>query len=284
MRVLLVACLLASACAVGALSNDVDHVSLLQTRSDSVALNDDQEYVQDQSYTTADDDLIDEDDDMDDVGTDDENENIETDSDEDDEDEYDEDNVAEMDDAKSTCRKKCGKKYRKWNKKGMWEKKGFGKTCKSAKCVGCSFCKEKPPTPRPTRPCRQSCHNTYNKFANKGKAETGKNTICKKYACSGCPMCTNTEAPTPTPTPAPTPEACKATFTGQDLAGADVTSVRIQGTSDAQLDAACCDACEGNSQCTFWVRSSGNTGPATCWLKKYPGRYFPNAGRRGGMK
>lgn len=77
-------------------------------------------------------------------------------------------------------------------------------------------------------------------------------------------------------------EHCTATFA--QMVGTDVATGRIDGSSDAALDAECCALCFANAECSFWVRVSGNEGPKTCWLKTNAGAQSAQMDRRGGWK
>jgi hypothetical protein len=79
-------------------------------------------------------------------------------------------------------------------------------------------------------------------------------------------------------------ESCQASFVDQDIAGADVAQQTVDGGSDPVLDAACCNLCSSNRDCTFWVRESGSSGSKMCWLKKEPGSFGRSLGRRGALK
>lgn len=111
MRLLVVACILSSACAASVQTRDADHIALLQTRSDSVALDDD--VVNDDADKVDDDEMKDQ----------------------------------KMASEDAGCSLKCTKRYNKFTKKGKWAKKGFKKVCvKTTVCGECSFCQEEPST------------------------------------------------------------------------------------------------------------------------------------------
>jgi len=76
------------------------------------------------------------------------------------------------------------------------------------------------------------------------------------------------------------PPACTATFSEMD--GINVATVRVDGTSDSDLDSACCEQCSARGLCAFWVRESGSSGQKRCWLKRDAGRQTDRSDRRGG--
>jgi len=83
--------------------------------------------------------------------------------------------------------------------------------------------------------------------------------------------------------------ACPATFIGEELAGTDITSLEVTGSSASELDTACCNACGGHNDCEFWMREDESEHPAdgsiTCWLKKSPyGVPVANPYRRGARR
>jgi len=58
---------------------------------------------------------------------------------------------------------------------------------------------------------------------------------------------------------------CGADVIG-DMPGVDVQQVVVSGSTVAEVDAACCNACNANVDCEFWVRETG-TSNVQCWLK-----------------
>ena len=56
-----------------------------------------------------------------------------------------------------------------------------------------------------------------------------------------------------------------------ELAGDVLRSVRIYGGTDDDLDRQCCNECNLDTACTFWVREAGSKAYKSCWLKTNPG-------------
>merc|ERR1712203_7422 len=77
---------------------------------------------------------------------------------------------------------------------------------------------------------------------------------------------------------------CSPHFLDQDLTGVDVAVTTVIGNSAGELDSLCCMKCDANADCEFWVREEGLYGSKQCWLKKEPGNFVRDGGRRGAFK
>ncbi|CAE7231529.1 unnamed protein product [Symbiodinium sp. CCMP2456] len=60
---------------------------------------------------------------------------------------------------------------------------------------------------------------------------------------------------------------CVARYEGT-VSGTDVRKTIVTGRNDIELDGACCQLCNANPQCEYWVRDLGSSGTRYCWLKR----------------
>lgn len=73
----------------------------------------------------------------------------------------------------------------------------------------------------------------------------------------------------------------------EDLEGVDVGRLSVSGQSEAALDERCCEACQTNADCTYWVRnttsfSRDEPSTTTCYFRRSPQVHRANSGLRGG--
>jgi len=78
-------------------------------------------------------------------------------------------------------------------------------------------------------------------------------------------------------------KTCNAAFS--EMSGTRIKRIGVCGSSNAELDAACCYECRKNYDCEFWQRDVGEKGTLGCQLMRNPGtEYKDRPLTRGGFK
>eukprot|EP00927_Polykrikos_kofoidii_P012848 TRINITY_DN15577_c0_g1_i1.p1 TRINITY_DN15577_c0_g1~~TRINITY_DN15577_c0_g1_i1.p1 ORF type:complete len:720 (-),score=123.09 TRINITY_DN15577_c0_g1_i1:112-2121(-) len=72
--------------------------------------------------------------------------------------------------------------------------------------------------------------------------------------------------------------SCNFIGENKEFVGTDVDMYPYSGSTDEEKDASCCNACEDDKQCEFWVRS---TETQECWLRRDFLGFTDNSSRRG---